>query len=164
MACGFSDTLASWNAVFILADARVQSVIDNRTPPTLGIVACLLVIAIVALPYLLLSDVGAGGISAYYDHGVVGPWIVTLLTIIALVAFAAGRQERSDPVTIAGATLVLGLFIAGSAAAWALSVPSAFVQQLGTDTWLEYHRWSLAVASAILPVASAWYAKALRVI
>jgi len=139
-------------------------VTQPRTPPTVGIVACALLLGIVAVPYLLLSGAGAGGIAAYYDHGAVGPWVVALLAIITIVAFAAGRQERSDPVTMAGATLVFGVFITGTALAWALSVPSAFVQQLGTETWLGYHRWALVAASAVVPVTSAWYAKALGVL
>lgn len=137
---------------------------DLRTPPTLGIVACLLVIVTVAAPYVLLSDAGAGGLPAYYDHGPVGPWVVTLLAIVALVAFAAGREERSDPLIIAGATLVMGLFIVGTATLWALSVPTAFVQQLGTESWLEYHRWALVTTAALVPIAGGWYGRVLGVL
>lgn len=137
---------------------------EPRTPPTLGIVACALILVIVALPHLLLSESGAGGIAAYYDHGVVGPWVVTVLTTVALVAFAAGRQDRSDPATIAGATLVFGFFIVGTSLAWALSVPTAFVQQLGTETWLGYHRWVLVGASMLVPIAGVWYAATLDVL
>ncbi|MCL9813974.1 DUF7548 family protein [Natranaeroarchaeum aerophilus] len=135
-----------------------------RTPPTLGIAACVLILVLVALPYLLLSEAGAGGIAAYYDHGGVGLWVVTILTTVALVAFAAGRQGRSDPVMMAGATLVFGLFILGSTLVWALSVPAAFVQQLGTETWLGYHRWALVGLSALVPIAGVWYAVTLDVL
>lgn len=138
--------------------------VDERTPPTLGLVSCILVLGVVAAPYLFLSDSAVAGVQPYYAYGIVGPWVITLLAVVTFVAFAAGRQNRSDPVMMAGATLVFGVFLVGMATVWALSVPTSLVQQLGSEAWLEYHRWVLLAASALVPVAGAWYARTLGVL
>jgi len=56
------------------------------------------------------------------------------------MVFAAGRQGRSPPDLVAGAALVLGLFMAVISLLWAVTVPESLVQQLSTATILQYHR------------------------
>lgn len=135
-----------------------------RTPPTAGIVASAVTVLVVFVPFVLLTSSEIQGLQTYYSYGVVGPWAVALLGLLSIVAFAAGREERSDPVTIAGATLVFGLAAAAIALIWALSVPEALVQQIGTAAWLAYHRWLLVGAAAAAFASAAWYAQALGLV
>jgi len=133
-----------------------------RLAPTLGIVACLAVLAGLAAPFLLVSDPGA--VATYYGIGSLNPLFAGLFALVGVVVFAAGRQGRADPALAAGAGLVLGLFGAAVAVIWAASVPLALVFQLGTDTLIEYHRIALAAVALIVPAAAGWYARALGVV
>ncbi|MFC6730203.1 hypothetical protein ACFQDG_16250, partial [Natronoarchaeum mannanilyticum] len=101
-----------------------------RTPPSAGIVASAVTVLVAFAPFLVLSSAASSGLQTYYAHGIVGPWPVAMLGLLSIVAFAAGRQERTDPVTIAGATLVLGVAAAAIALYWAVAVPGDLVQQL----------------------------------
>lgn len=133
-----------------------------RLAPTVGIVACLAVLAGLAAPYLLVSDPGAVG--TYYGIGPFNPLFAGLFALVGLVVFAAGRQDRTDPALAAGAALVLGLFGAAMTVAWAASVPGALVFQLGENTLVEYHRAVLVVVTLAVPAAAGWYARALGVV
>lgn len=131
---------------------------DQRTPPTAGMVASLAVVAVVALPYVLLSPQAAAGLPTYYDRGLVGPWGPALLAMVALIAFAGGRQRRTPPDTAAGATLVLCLAATLLSVEWALAVDVGVVQQLGTAGWLSVHRFLLIGASALATLAAIGWA------
>lgn len=137
---------------------------DQRTPPTAGILASLAVVSVVALPYVLLSPQAAAGLPTYYDHGLAGPWGPALLSLVALIAFAGGRQRRTPPGTAAGATLVLCLAATLLSVEWALAVQPSVVQQLGTADWLSLHRFLLVGASTLSTLAAAWYAVALDIV
>lgn len=136
---------------------------DARHPPTVGIAGSVIVIAAIFLPFLLLSGDEVTGLSTYYGYGIAGPWAAAILALLSLIAFAAGREKRTDPVTVAGATLVFGLFTVLLALQWAIAVPADVVLQLGTETWLEYHRWAVVVASLLLVVSAGWYGRVLGV-
>ncbi|SNZ03482.1 hypothetical protein SAMN06269185_0288 [Natronoarchaeum philippinense] len=133
-----------------------------RTPPTAGIVASLASVVLVFAPFLALSGGEVSGLQTYYAQGVVGPWALAVLGLLSTVAFAAGREERSDPVTMAGATLVFGIAATMIALVWAVSVPEQLVQQIGTASWLAYHRWLLVVTAIGALVSSVWYVRALE--
>lgn len=133
----------------------------ERTPPTAGILASVIVLGIVVAPFLALTGNEAAGLQTYYGYGLVGPWAISLLALLSIVAFAAGRERRTDPVTVAGGTLVFGLASLAVALVWAVSVPGDVVQQIGTAAWLSYHRWLLVAAAAAVLAAAAWYARAL---
>lgn len=133
-------------------------------PPTAGIVASVVTVLVVFVPFAVLSSAEISGLQTYYGHGIVGPWPVAMLGLLSIVAFAAGRQERTDPVTIAGATTVFGVAAAAIALYWALAVPSDLVQQLGTAAWLGYHRWLLAVAAVGIVTSALWYVRALDLV
>ncbi len=137
---------------------------DQRTPPTAGILAALAVVAVVALPYVLLSPRAAAGLPTYYDRGLVGPWGPALLSMVALVAFAGGRQRRTPPDTAAGATLVLCLTATLLALEWTLAVDPAVVQGLGTADWLSVHRYLLVGACALATLAAAGWALVLDLV
>lgn len=143
---------------------------SRRAAPQLGIVASLLVVAVLVVPYLVVSDGAA--ISSYYAAGTPTPWAAGLMALAGIIIFAAGLKDRTDPETAAGAGVGLGVVVFLISLLWAVTVPSEVPLQLVTDdplfgplttgTVLEYHRWVLAVVAALVPVAGGWYARALR--
>jgi hypothetical protein len=101
-------------------------------------------------------------VSAYYDTAPITPLAVGLLAMVSIIAFAAGRQRRSEPELVAGAVLILGLFMAAIAVGFALS---ARVDVLGgSSPLLAYQRWSLAFAACSIPLVALWYARVLRIL
>ncbi|MFC6836295.1 DUF7548 family protein [Halomarina ordinaria] len=135
---------------------------DTRLAPAVGIVAALAVVAVLAVPYALIDTPGTVG--AYYGGGLVDPQFAGLFALVAVIVFAAGRQERSDPALAAGAGLVFGLFTLLFCALWAFTVPADFVLSLTTETAIEYHRYLLVVVALFLPAGGLWYARALRLV
>ena len=138
--------------------------VDERVPPTVGLLGALGVAVVAAAPYVALPSADASGLGVYYGYGLVGPWGVTLLAAVAAVAFAAGRQDRTPPETAAGATVGLGVVIAVLALQWAFAVDESVVFQLTTAEWIEYHRWAFVAAALLVPVSAGWYAKTLRLV
>jgi hypothetical protein len=137
---------------------------DLRAPPTAGIVACLLVVAVLLVPYLLVAQGSA--VTAYYDAGAITPLAAGLFALVGVIVFAAGRERRTDPPLAAGAGLVFGVFSLVVCAAWAATVPSSVALQLGTAddavaTVLEFHRFLVAGAAALLAGTGVWYTRAL---
>ncbi|MFC7226518.1 hypothetical protein N0B31_03820 [Salinirubellus salinus] len=126
-------------------------------PPTVGIVACLLVLATLAWPYL---SEPVAAVSAYYATAAITPLAAGLLALVAVIVFAAGRQGRSDPELVAGAGLVFGLFIAGIGLSFAFSARIDVIG--GSSALLSYQRWVLAGAALLVPLTSVWYARVLR--
>ena len=134
-----------------------------RLPPTVGIVGALATAFVVLLPYVALTGADASAVGPYYGSGIVGPNVVGLFAVLALVVFAAGRQRRTEPDTVAGAALVLGLVTFLAAVAWALTADTSIA--LGTSaTWLPTLRWVLVATSAVLPGSALWYADVLGVL
>jgi len=136
--------------------------VDETVPPTLGLLGTLAIAAIAAAPHVALPAAEASGLELYYSAGLVGPWAITMLSLVAAIAFAAGRQDRTPPETAAGATLGLGLIMTALAALWAVSVDESLVLQIGTADWIEYHRWLFLAATLVVPVAAGFYARVLR--
>ncbi|MFB6307815.1 MAG: hypothetical protein ABEH35_00655 [Haloarculaceae archaeon] len=134
---------------------------ELRTAPTLGVVASLAVLALLAAPYAIVDP---GAVGSYYGNGSVNPGIAGLLALVSTIVFAAGREERSDPNLVAGAGLVLGAFVFVLSLLWALTVPESLVTQLSQEQLLQYHRWAVAVAGLAIPASGVWYARALRLI
>jgi hypothetical protein len=142
---------------------------SRRAAPTLGIVASLLLVAAVAVPYVVVEESGVVG--AYYASGALTPWASCLVALVAVIVFAAGREDRTDPETAAGAAL--GLSVVGFlvAALWAVTVPVDVPLQLTTDRPLlgpltvamviEYHRWVVALVAILPATAAGWYARSL---
>jgi len=134
-----------------------------RLAPTLGIVGAVATAVVVLLPYVAVTGQDAGAVGPYYGSGVVGPNVIGLFAAIALVAFAAGRQGRTEPDTVAGATLVLGRVTLVAALAWALTADTEIAQSTAA-TWLPTLRWALVATTALLPASALWYADALGVL
>ena len=141
----------------------------RRLAPTVGIVASLLVVVLLAVPY---GVVDGEAVANYYGAGVLSPWVGGLLALVAVVVFAAGREDRTNPETAAGFGLGLGAATVAVFALWAVTVPAEVPLQLTTDeplvgplttgTVVEYHRWVTAGVALLVPAAGAWYARALR--
>ncbi|MEM4782700.1 MAG: hypothetical protein QXG03_14210 [Halalkalicoccus sp.] len=132
-----------------------------RRAPQLGIAACLAVVCVVVAPYVVLPEDAATGLALYYDAGFFGPRLIGVFAAVAIVVLGAGLGERSDPATIAGAALVIGLFMTLMSIEWVLSVSPADVTGITTQDWLAYHRWLVLVFSAISALAAGLYARAL---
>jgi len=132
-----------------------------RLAPTVGIVASLAVIAVLAAPYAIVE--GGSGVGTYFAAGAINPQIVGLFAAVAIIVFAAGREDRSPADLVAGATLVLGVFMTALALLWAVTVPQSVVTQLSTATLLQYHRGALVVTSLVVPATAVWYARILRI-
>jgi len=124
-----------------------------RSAPLVGIATSLLVIVVLATPYVLTESQTAG---LYYESGVVNPLLAGLLAVPAVVVFAAGRQGRTDRALAAGVTLTLGVFIVTITIAWATTVQFGIV-----DASLASHRWALVTVAMGVPLAGTWYAHAL---
>ncbi|MFC7177307.1 DUF7548 family protein [Halosegnis marinus] len=140
---------------------------DVRAAPTAGIAACLLVVVALLVPYLLVAPGSA--VSAYYDAGAITPLAAGLFSLVGVIVFAAGREERTDPPLAAGAGLVFGGFSLAVCLAWAATVPASVALQLGTAdgpvaVFLEYHRFLVTLAAAGVAGAGAWYARVLRLL
>jgi hypothetical protein len=137
----------------------------NRTiPPTVGALACLATLVAVLAPYLLLPAQETAGLGVYYRFGVVGPWAVALFALVGAVAFLSGREARADPGLVAGATLVVGVAMVLAALQWALAVDTTVLQSITTADWIDAHRWLVAGAAAVVPVAATWYARAVGLV
>jgi len=132
-----------------------------RLAPTVGIVASLAVIVVLVVPYAIVE--GGSGVGTYFAAGSVNPLVVGLFAAVAIIVFAAGRQGRSPPDLVAGAALVLGVFMTALAALWAVSVPQSVVTQLSTATVLQYHRGVLVLTTLAVPIVATWYARALQI-
>jgi len=133
-----------------------------RLAPTVGIVASLAVIAVLAAPYALVE--GGSGVSTYFAAGSINPLVVGLFAAVTVIVFAAGREGRSSPDLVAGAALVLGVFMTVIAGVWALTVPQSVVTQLSTAAILQYHRGALVATTLAVPIISVWYARILRIL
>lgn len=132
---------------------------EAELPPTIGIVVCLGVIAVLAWPYLRAP---VGTVGTYYATGLVTPLIAGLFALVGVIVFAAGREGRSDPPLVAGVGLVLGLFIFFISLGWALTSRPDVIQAPGA--MLPRQRWVLVGVALLVPLASAWYARELEVV
>lgn len=130
-----------------------------RLAPTAGIVACVAVLAALGVPYLLVER--AAEVGAYYGTGAISPLAAGLFALISIVVFAAGRQGRSDPNTVAGVGLVFGVFVLLLSLAWAVTIPTEVVLGLSADPIIRFHRWALVVLALGPPASGVWYARAL---
>jgi len=125
----------------------------RRTAPLVGIAGCLAVLAALVYPYLVADSVGT-----YYGTGVVNPLVGAVLALVAVIVFAAGREERSDPQFAAGAALVFSAFTLLLLFGWALTVRVDAVELPGL------HRWATVTFALVAPLAAVWYARALSLL
>ncbi|MFT4880337.1 MAG: hypothetical protein ACI9HI_000330 [Salinirussus sp.] len=133
--------------------AGVGHMDHRRAAPLAGIAGCLVVLTALVYPYLAVDTVGT-----YYGTGVVNPLVGAMLALVAVIVFAAGREERSDPQFAAGAALVFSAFAFVLLLGWALTVRLDAVELSGL------HRWVTAALALVAPAAALWYARALSLL
>ena len=129
----------------------------GRIAAAAGILFAAAVAVLVGATYALLDPTAVG---PYFAAGPASPLLLALFALVAIVVLAAGATDRSDPPLMAGAAVVLGLFSAGLAWWWALSVSPSLVGGLTSAASFEYHRWAVALAATGLLVAAAAYTRA----
>jgi len=125
----------------------------RRVAPLVGIAGCLGVLAALVYPYLAADSVGT-----YYGTGVVNPLVGAVLALVAVIVFAAGREERSDPQFAAGAALVFSAVAFVLVCGWALTVRVDAVQLSGL------HRWATTAFALVAPLGALLYARALSLL
>lgn len=129
----------------------------ERVAATIGLAACLVVLALSAGPYVIADP---SAVATYYAAGPAGPPLVSLFSIVVAIVLAAGVRRRTDPALAAGIAVAFGAFVAAIAWWWALSVSPSLVGGFTTIDAFEYHRWALGVATLGVPVAGGLYARA----
>lgn len=123
-----------------------------------GAVACLFLAAVVFAPALLVTQSNVG-VAAYYAAGPVGLSVVGFLGLLGVVAFLAGRQGRTDPATVAGLVVVLGVAMLGFALLWVASLDSNLIFSFPAEyDWIADHRWAVTGVAAVVAVAGGAYA------
>lgn len=133
----------------------------SRLAPLVGIVGCLLVVAVLAVPYLLVRTAPASSVGFYYAAGAINPLLSGLFAFVGLIVIAAGREGRTDPGLAAGIALALGVFMVGVTVLWATTVPIGVVFDMDAPAIMAHHRLATTVAAGIVPVAGVWWARTL---
>jgi hypothetical protein len=132
---------------------------NDTVAPTVGTVASLLLAVVVFAPALLITEAQVG-VADYYAAGPVGVSVVGFLGFVGVVVFLAGIQERTDPATVAGLTLVLGVAMFAFALTWALSIDETLLFSFPARyAWIANHRWAVLGLAAVVTVAAAGYAR-----
>ncbi|MFB6130966.1 MAG: hypothetical protein ABEJ28_09115 [Salinigranum sp.] len=130
----------------------------ERVASSLGIAGCIALLLIVLVPYALVSDPSALG--RYYTAGPVGVGALAFMALLEVVVLLAGRRGRTDPETAAGIGFVVGLAMLAVATLWAVSIdPNRLFSFPPSDAWIEYHRWVVLGAAAVVSVGAASYAR-----
>ncbi|MFC6732193.1 MULTISPECIES: hypothetical protein [unclassified Haladaptatus] len=136
--------------------------------PVLGIVADVAVLVAIVVPYLIVPESAYSGLTVYYTSGLAGVFGAAGFALVTLIAFAAGYKNRTEPVTVAGATIALGVFMVVLTLLWALAVPADVIGSIATlesslaATLMENHRWLILLFSLGVPASGVWYARALK--
>jgi hypothetical protein len=130
----------------------------QRLAPTVGILACLALLAVAFVPAVIVDATGVGD---YYAAGPTGLAAVGFLATLAVVVFLSGRQERTAPDTVAGFTLVLGVAIVGLSVLWAVSIDQTLLFSFPAEyAWLEWHRIAVPVVSLSILASALVYTRA----
>jgi hypothetical protein len=137
---------------------------QRRLAPLVGIAGNLAVAVSLALPYLVVRSSPGTAVATYYGTGAINPLIAGVLALVGTIVLAAGREERTDPIVAAGVSLSLGAFVCGLLALWAVTVPVEVVVGIDGPTSIQHHRWATTTVAAIVPVASAWWARTLGLV
>ncbi len=129
----------------------------GEAAPKVGTAACVTVLTLMAAPYVLLTEPGTG-LAIYYASGPIGAGGLAFLALVGIVVFLSARQEATNPGTLAGVGLAVGIAAFGLAAVWAVSVDRGNVFSF-TAAWMRYHRWIIVGVTVILPLSAVGYAR-----
>ncbi|WP_435066760.1 DUF7548 family protein [Haloplanus sp. C73] len=130
----------------------------EQAAPAVGIVGCLAVVALLALPFALFPSWGTE-LAQYYTSGPLGVGAVLAFALVGVVVFLAGARGQADPTTAAGIALPLGIVALLIALSWAVAAPLDPLFGIPA-TWITDYRWVVVVATAVIPAAAAVYARA----
>lgn len=130
---------------------------SERSAATLGIAACIAVLATAGAPYLVGRPTAVG---PYYDAGAAGPPLVALFAAVVAVVLAAGVSRRTDPSLAAGIAVAVGAIMALLAWDWALAVEPSLVGGFTAIDAFRHHRWLFASVTLLVTAAGGWYARA----
>ncbi|WP_071391229.1 DUF7548 family protein [Haloprofundus marisrubri] len=126
---------------------------------TAGTVASLVLLVVVAVPYLVVTNPEAP-LSAYYAAGSVGANSVAFLAVIAAVVFLSGPRGNAEPDLVAGIAVVLGLAMVVLSLLWATAIDETLLFSFPPEAaWIEYHRWAVVALSAVVAVVAGVYAR-----
>lgn len=120
----------------------------------IGIVGCGGLLGLTVFPYLVGP---APTVNTYYGVGIAGPPLLALFAGVCIVSLLAGIRERSDPVLIAGFSLVLGVFMVAIATSWALAVSPDLVGSFTSVDAFRHHRWAIVAATGLTVIGTAGY-------
>lgn len=127
--------------------------------PTVGVLACVVLLVTLGLPYVLISEGGAT-LGDYYASGPVGAGGIAFLAVLTVVVFLSGTRGTADPDVVAGITLVLGIVILALAVLWATAVDETLLFNLpASAAWITSHRWAVVGIAAAVPVSAVGYAR-----
>lgn len=133
----------------------------DRAAPLFGILGCVLTVAAVLAPYVVVTQEDQPVVSQYYELGVITPLALAVLALVGIIAFAAGLKGRTDPSVVAGLLVGLGVFSLFVATHWALAVPETVGQSAETADFLAFHRWTVPTTTGLIMFSAIWYSWAL---
>ena len=137
------------------ADMRLDSI-----APTIGAFTCLILAGVVFVPAVIITTPGVS-VADYYAAGPFGISVVGFLAILNIVVFLAGKQGRTDPVTVAGIALVSGIAMIGFAAVWAVSITSTLLYGFPSQyAWIVNHLWVIVGLASVTALAGSGYTTA----
>lgn len=136
------------------AETRMRT---EQAAPAVGIVGCLAVVALLALPFALFPSWGTE-LAQYYTGGPLGIGAVLAFALVSVVVFLAGTRGQADPTTAAGIALTVGIVALLIAISWAVATPLDSLFGFPAS-WITDHRWAVVAATAVIPVAAAVYAR-----
>jgi hypothetical protein len=137
------------------ADMRLESI-----APTVGAFTCLILAGAVFIPAVIITTPGVS-VADYYAAGPIGISVVGFLALLNIIVFLAGKQGRTDPVTVAGLTLVSGIAMVGFASVWAISITSTLLYGFPSQyAWIVNHRWVIVGLASVTALAGSGYTTA----
>ncbi|MFD1633887.1 DUF7548 family protein [Haloplanus ruber] len=131
----------------------------EQAAPVLGIVGCLAVVVVLALPFALFPDWGTE-LGRYYTSGPLGVGTVLALALVGGIVFIAGARGRTDPTTAAGIAVPLGVVAFVVALWWAIAAPLDPLFGFPAS-WITGLRWIVVAVTGVVPLAAALYAWAI---
>jgi hypothetical protein len=133
----------------------------EEVAPYVGVAACVVLLAVFAAPYLLVTGLeNQSTLTLYYGAGPVGGNAVGFFTLLAIVVFLAGRRGRTEPDVAAGIALVLGVAAVLLAVLWAVSIDETVLLSFPSSAaWIEFHPWAVVTVAAAIPAVAGVYAR-----